>query len=90
MDDLRAIRTGLCDENQEAKCEAENGQLLEWSCIHCPKKKPEDLNPYTLKLVKMMELQAAGYPFRPNDLTMEEWYDIGKVKRWLETKEQSI
>lgn len=84
MEDLRAIRAGVCNDEERAKCKDEFGHNLEWSCKNCPKGKAEDLHPYTLKLLGLRELSIAGYPFGPNDLTAEEWHDLGKVIQWLE------
>jgi hypothetical protein len=30
-------------------------------------------------------LQQAGFPFRQDDLSIEEWLDLGAMKRELET-----
>ncbi len=43
----------------------------------------EDLHPYTNKMLDVYELQKAGYPYTANDLTLEEWKDLGKVKAIL-------
>jgi hypothetical protein len=29
-------------------------------------------------------LQKAGYPFKANDLTLEEWQDLGEVNELIE------
>lgn len=29
-------------------------------------------------------MQAGGYPYRQNDLAIEEWIDLGQVKQALE------
>jgi hypothetical protein len=58
---------------------------LAWSCAHCPKKRPADLNIYTHKLLRLRRLQQAGYPFHANDLTYEEWLDLGRVNECLRT-----
>jgi hypothetical protein len=61
------------------------GPNLEWTCKHCNKKKPEDLNPYTIKLLNQRMLKKAGYPLEANDLLYEEWLDLGKVCTALDT-----
>jgi len=54
--------------------------LLEWTCRNCPKTRFEDLHPYTRKLADLRMLRVAGYPLRANDLTMEEWLDLGHLE----------
>jgi len=72
----------LCDEKEQAKCRAEmgDGPELEWACNHCPKKKAQDLHAYTFKLFRLRRLRMAGYPFEANDLTVEEWMDLGRIE----------
>lgn len=38
---------------------------------------------YTIKLLNLNTLQKAGYPFAANDLTLEEWSDLGLLKETL-------
>lgn len=38
---------------------------------------------YTIKMLNLRTLQKAGYPFGANDLTLEEWSDLGQVKEAL-------
>ena len=78
----------MCDEKERAKCEVEFREHLEWTCKNCPKKRAEDLHPYTLKLFRLRRLCMAGYPFEANDLTMEEWSDLGKLEECLQTHQQ--
>jgi len=75
-----AIQKGLCNGNDREKCEIEFEGVLEWTCKNCPKKKAEDLNPYTHKLLRLRTLRTAGYPFGANDLTYEEWLDLGQLE----------
>jgi hypothetical protein len=56
---------------------------LAWACENCPKKKAEDLHPYTWKLLRLRRLKLAGYPFCADDLTVEEWMDLGKIEELL-------
>jgi len=85
MEDLRAIRSGICTDREEEKCRNEFGDNLEWACDNCKKKRAEDLGPYTCKLLRLRNLRDAGYAFNPNDLTPEEWEDFGEVEQWLRT-----
>lgn len=83
MEDLQALQKGLCTENEKKKCEAEFGVNIEWACANCPQKRPEDLSPYTVKLLSVRKLQKAGYPLEANDLTLEEWFDLGLICQML-------
>jgi hypothetical protein len=74
------LRHGLCTPLDFEKCEIENGDNLAWACEHCPTMRRENLMQYTVKLMNLRTLQAAGYPFTANDLTLEEWSDLGLVK----------
>jgi len=60
-----------------------DGPELEWACDNCPKKKAEDLHPYTIKIFRLRWLRQAGYPFEANDLTVEEWMDLGRIEEAL-------
>ena len=84
------IRAGLCSDEEREKCEEEFGEEnLDWSCQNCPKVRPEDLHPYTLKLFRIRNMRMAGYPLKANDLTLEEWEDLGKIEQWLLTPQKS-
>ena len=65
--------------------------MLVWTCEQCEKRKQSDLSGYTIKMFKIRQLKMAGYPFAANDLTLEEWEDLGQVEesmKW-QTKTQS-
>ncbi len=38
---------------------------------------------YTVKLLNLHSLQQGGYPFAQDDLTLEEWGDLGRIKEVL-------
>lgn len=84
---------GLCDDAQEKTCLAEVGDaLLDWTCSQCEKKKSSDISPYTSQIFRLRKLRLAGYPFKADDLTYEEWLDLGAVEEWTQwqqTKTQS-
>lgn len=89
MDDLQALEKGLCTQNEKKKCIKEFGtKNLEWACANCSRKKPEDLSSYTIKLLNMRRLQQAGYPLKANDLTLEEWFDLGVVNQFFADKDK--
>ena len=54
--------------------------MLSWTCAQCEKRKQGDLSTYTIKMFKIRQLKMAGYPFAANDLTLEEWEDLGQVE----------
>jgi len=56
---------------------------MEWACEKCPKKKPDEISPYTWKIIRLYNLQKAGYPLYADDLTLEEWEDLGRVREAL-------
>jgi hypothetical protein len=71
---------------EREKCEAQFGEdrmNLDWACANCPKKTVTSLHSYTRKLLYLHTLKAAGYPFSPNDLTPEEWLDLGRIELGL-------
>ena len=85
------MRAGVCTVAEREKCEVEVGDdpaNLEWTCANCPKKRAEDLHPYTTKLLRLRTLKAAGFPFRANDLTPEEWLDLGRIEQEFEYDRQ--
>lgn len=79
---------GVCTEDEKRACEFEFGENIEWACSNCPKKKDEsEINPYTLKLLKMRAIMSAGYPVKANDLTMEEWLDMAEINGFYAQQE---
>lgn len=57
---------------------------MAWACEHCPKSRQADLHPYTNKLLYLRSLQIGGYPLAADDLSLEEWMDLGRLKQTLE------
>jgi|LGVF01.1.fsa_nt_gb hypothetical protein len=80
---------GLCTEKVEEECKLEFGSKYTWACKDCKKKKPEEISPYTLKLLQIRLLMKGGYPFAANDLSKEDWMDLGVVEQWLHTQESN-
>lgn len=89
-DDLAALAAGLCSGADREKCAAEFGDNLEWTCTNCEKKRAADLSPYTIKLLRLRNLRQAGYPLQANDLTLEEWLDLGDLENALPSSESSL
>jgi hypothetical protein len=45
--------------------------------------RPEAVSPWTWHLMFLHRLKKAGYPFRPNDLSLETWLLLGLVEEGL-------
>jgi hypothetical protein len=86
LQELNALATGrLCGPEQRQKCRRESGSFADWACGVCKEfLRPEAISPWTWHLLFLHRLSGAGYPFRPNDLTLETWLLLGLVKRTLE------
>jgi len=69
----------VCNPDEEEKCRQEigNEELLKWSCEKCEKKKVDSIHPWTNHLLVLRRLVLAGYPFKRNDLSIQEWLDLG-------------
>lgn len=63
---------------------------LEWTCANCKKEKYDVISPWTYHLLQIRRLQKAGYPFERNELTIEEWQDLGTVNEKIESIEQEM
>ena len=83
MEDLRALSAGVCDKEEREKCRVQFGENLDWACANCNKRKEKDLSDYTQKLLRIRTMRIAGYPLKANDLTFEEWMDLGLIEEWL-------
>ena len=84
---MAAIRKGLCTQQEAANCLDEFGDSgMDWACENCRKKRFVDLHEYTVKLFGLVALQDGGYPFAPDDLTLEEWVDLGRLQDVLKPK----
>ncbi len=72
----------LCGPAQQRRCRAEDGSFAAWACRVCEEYlRPEAISPWTWHLLFLHQLHRAGYPFRANDLTLEEWLLLGLVQR---------
>ena len=85
---MLAGQAGGCPPREREACRAEFGDNLDWACSKCPKGRPGDprLHPYTRKLLTVHSLQEVGYPLAADDLSLEEWLDLARLKRALKTK----
>ena len=80
----------MCGEREEAKCAEEFGDNLDWTCANCPKARPDELHPYTRKLLGILDLREAGYPLHRDDLTLEEWMDLARVSRMVRAHQDTM
>jgi hypothetical protein len=39
-------------------------------------------------MINLYQLQQAGYPFAADDLTLEEWTDLGRIRSALEQQQR--
>ena len=65
-------------------------ELLSFRCEKCEKKKAGELSEYTVKMFRLRRLKVAGYPFGKNDLTLEEWQDLGMVEEHMEWQTKAL
>jgi hypothetical protein len=57
---------------------------LDWACKNCPKRRPDQISLWVWHLLKLRRLQQGGYPFEANDLSLEEWEELGMVNEIIE------
>ena len=79
------MSAGLCTQAEQDDCKEqfdEDQTVLQWACENCKKTRLEDLHDYTVRLFKMRALKLGGYPFAKDDLTTEEWLDLGLIEKW--------
>jgi len=66
--------------------DAGSDEILAWTCSNCPKRDIRQPGLYSRKIFRVRMLRDAGYPFTKNDLTLDEWLDLGKLENFLKTK----
>lgn len=49
-------------------------------CAQCDGREPYEPTDYFNKIWRLYKLQQGGYPFDKNDLTPEEWEDLGTLR----------
>lgn len=72
------MRAG-CIKNfgHEKRLPCENGSY----CEHSPEE--NITSPYLEKLLFFWQLKEAGYPLKADDLTIEEWVDLKRIKELI-------
>ncbi len=53
-------------------------------CSQCEHREPYEPSEWFQHIWFLYRLQVSGYPFKANDLTVEEWMDIGMIKDEME------
>ena len=82
---------GVCDQLEQNECLEQFGEeWLAWACGECEKKRAEDISDWTFHILELRKLHKAGYPFRPNDLSLEEWEDLGTANMTIEIIEKKM
>jgi len=51
--------------------------------VECKKKKRDPIGHYTGHILTLRRLNLAGYPFKKDDLSYEEWMDLGIINEML-------
>ncbi len=61
-------------------CLATSGALLTAKCAECDGREPYEPSEWFAHIWYLYRLQRAGYPFGANELSVEEWMDIGILR----------
>jgi hypothetical protein len=64
--------------------------MLQWACSQCEKKKVKNIHPWVRHLNELHQLIKAGYPFGKNDLSFQEWRDLGILTEAIEIKKRGL
>ena len=78
----------VCNDAQRKKCASECGQFLEEQCKRC-ERNPKNIPPPSLWFLHirwLYRLRRAGYPFQPDDLSMDEWLGMGEYAELAEAR----
>jgi hypothetical protein len=66
------------------RCRAVNGPNLDVICAGCKRNESKQPGPWFQHIWFLMQLQDGGYPYEKDDLTVEEWLDLGEMRKALE------
>lgn len=76
-----------CTNEKRKRCAKDSGDFFPKVCETCPSN-PEvsgqEPSLWFQHIFFLYALQRGGYPFKADDLTIEEWLDIGLLKEELE------
>ncbi|HHT9137386.1 MAG TPA: hypothetical protein ACFYEK_09115 [Candidatus Wunengus sp. YC60] len=73
-----------CTPEKKKRCAKDCGPHLEFACKTCEANKEHEPSEWFNHIWFFYALQRGGYPFRANDLTVDEWMDLGLLKEELE------
>jgi hypothetical protein len=80
-------RGEVCSEAEAAECREEIADLT-WACANCKKHPPDEISPWTWHLLELRRLQQGGYPFEADDLSLEEWEELGTINEIIAALEK--
>lgn len=66
------------------------GATFEQACAICDRKQTEAPDPWIQHIMFLYGLTRGGYPFDRDDLTLDEWQDIGTLRDEIEMLERGI
>ena len=67
-----------------------SGELLAAKCAKCDGSVPYEPSEWFGHIWYIYRLQRAGYPFGANDLSVEEWMDMGVLADEMERMERCV
>ena len=73
-----------CTTERKKECIIASGELINLVCSQCSAKEEYEPSAWFNHIWFLYSLQVAGYPFAKDDLTVEEWLDLGILKAELE------
>lgn len=77
---MRKLRE-QCTPAKKKECAKSCGPAnLEAVCAACEHRHKHDPSPWFLHISYLAALVRAGYPFMADDLTIDEWLDIGALR----------
>jgi hypothetical protein len=73
-----------CTPQKKKECLKNSGVHIELACSTCEAREPYEPSDWFNHIWLLYELQRGGYPFEKNDLTINEWIDIGVLRTEME------
>ncbi len=89
LKDVEALCSrNVCEKEDEERCREEIGseKFFKWACEKCEKRKSAEIHPWTNHILFLRRLGKAGFPFGKDDLSMNEWLDLGLANEVIESK----
>ncbi len=79
-----------CTPQKKKECAKNSGEHLALMCSQCEHREPYEPSEWFNHIWFLYSLQQGGYPFDANDLTIEEWIDIGILRSEIEAMKMGI